>query len=116
MAMPGALRDKLEENWRSFQRSQAHRELLDSVESLFRREHGELRVRYRPYRAKQNFAPSALSAVGHGSESSRQFQVTPCSFPVFFFRLFALSELTNRGYEFIFKDFCSILMTIHARK
>ena len=62
MAMPGALRDKLEENWRSFQRSQAHRELLDSVESLSVG-NGELRVRYRPYRAKQNFAPSALSAV-----------------------------------------------------
>lgn len=62
MAMPGALRDKLEENWRSFQRSQAHRELLDSVESLSIG-NGELRVRYRPYRAKQNFAPSALSAV-----------------------------------------------------
>ena len=62
MAMPGALRDKLAENWRSFQRSQAHRELLDSVESLSVG-NGELRVRYRPYRAKQNFAPSALSAV-----------------------------------------------------
>ncbi len=62
MAMPGALRDKLDENWRIFQRSQAHRHLLDSVESLSV-ENGELRVRYRPYRAKQNFAPSALSAV-----------------------------------------------------
>ena len=62
MAMPGALRDKLDENWRNFQRSQAHRHLLDSVESLSV-ENGELRVRYRPYRAKQNFAPSALSAV-----------------------------------------------------
>lgn len=63
MAMPSAMRGKLEEAWRKFQQSPGHQRLLDAVESLSV-ENGELRIRYRPYQAKQNFAPGALRAMG----------------------------------------------------
>ena len=62
MAMPAVLRDRLEESWRKFRHTREHQCLLESVESLSV-DNGELRVRYRPYRMKQNFAPSVLNAV-----------------------------------------------------
>ena len=62
LAMPSAMRGKLEEAWRKFQRSREHQRLLDAVESLSV-ENGELRIRYRPYEAKQNFAPGVLRTV-----------------------------------------------------
>ena len=62
LAMPAAMRGKLEEAWRKFQRSREHQRLLNAVESLSV-ENGELRIRYRPYEAKQNFAPGVLRTV-----------------------------------------------------
>ena len=62
MAMPSAIRGKLEEEWRNFQSSRGHQRLLDTVESLSVN-NGELRIRYRPYEAKQNFSADTLRAV-----------------------------------------------------
>ena len=62
LAMPSAMRGRLEDAWRKFQQSPGHQRLLDAVESLSV-ENGELRVRYRPYQAKQNFAPVVLRTM-----------------------------------------------------
>ena len=62
LAMPSAMRGRLEDAWRKFQQSPGHQRLLDAVESLSV-ENGELRVRYRPYQAKQNFAPAVLRTM-----------------------------------------------------
>ena len=62
MAMPSAMRAKIEEGWRRFQQTPEHRKMLDSIES-FSVENGELHVKYRPYEARKNFAPSALKTA-----------------------------------------------------
>jgi len=62
MAMPSALRAKIEEGWRTFQQTPEHRKMLDSIES-FSVKNGALHVKYRPYEARKNFAPSALKTA-----------------------------------------------------